>query len=224
MVYCTEEYTKQHSSGNYWLGQPNPEFCCQLVNRVSFRVWCWGWWLKWFFPPWLPKQTWKQKQTTEKKKNQQTTTRQCYAMPPPSFTVAGQLTFNPIFFPVLSQLYSCCKALPDTADLHLLQLKRESKTLPSSLFWPLHKISTCHAPAFEIKTTDLGDRVYVCVCALGRGKHTADTIHVFYKYSHDVTYYDLWDMFWLEAGSQQGSGYSWRVSLLKGGRSALCTT
>lgn len=56
-------------------------------------------------------------------------------MPPPSPAAAGQLNLTLLFFPVLSQPYSwVVKALPDTAGLHLLQLGRESKPLPGSLF------------------------------------------------------------------------------------------
>lgn len=91
-------------------------------------------------------------------------------MPPPPVAAAGQLDFNPVFFSVLFQPYSCCKPLSDIAGLHLLQ-ERESKTLPSSLFWPLHKINACHPPAFEINTTNLGVGGWWCVCVCsGQGE------------------------------------------------------
>lgn len=134
-----------------------PWISLSACRTVSFRFGCWG-----FFPPRLPKQTWKQKQTTEKK----ISITQCHS-PLQQLQESSVLTH---FFPVLPQPYSwVVKALPDTAVLHLLCLGRETKPLPGSLFWPL----VIHP---HLK------KDYKCVA----GSRQMIPSMYFYKYSHYI--------------------------------------
>lgn len=97
VIYCTEEHTKQHRSVNYWLGRSatSPEFCCHLVRPLLPGLGVGGS----FLHDYLSKP---ESRSRLLKKYQH------YPVQPPSLAAAGQLSFNPIFFPVLSATQLAC--------------------------------------------------------------------------------------------------------------------
>lgn len=138
--------------------------------------------------------------------------------PPPPPAAAGQLSFTPALFSCPlpgKQLGSystpcCCRFASCAGKGVKLVVPNFGLTLLATA--PLHKIRTCHPPAFE--------KYYRCIGVAVR--QTAGVVHAFNRYSHHLSQRSQ-DLFCLKLGSQQVLGWSWMRSLLKWGSSAQCT-